>query len=52
MESLLEKYDVTYIYVGHLEREQYGMDVGEKFGDFMDVVFENEGVTIYQVGEE
>jgi len=52
VESLLEKYDVTYIYVGHLEREQYGMDVGEKFGDFMDVVFENEGVAIYQVGEE
>ena len=52
VELLLEKYDVTYIYVGHLEREQYGMDVGEKFGDFMDVVFENEGVAIYQVGEE
>jgi len=52
VETLLEKYDVTYIYVGHLEREQYGMDVGEKFGDFMDVAFENEGVTIYQVGEE
>jgi YYY domain-containing protein len=52
VESLLEKYDVTYVYVGHLEREQYGMDIGEKFASFMDVVFENEGVTIYQVGEE
>ena len=52
VELLLRKYDVTYIYVGHLEREQYGPDVGEKFGDFMDVAFENEGVTIYQVREE
>jgi len=49
---LLEKYDVTYVYVGNLEREQYGVDVGQKFASFMDVAFENEGVTIYQVREE
>jgi uncharacterized membrane protein len=35
--------------VGDLERQQYGEGVGEKFVHFMDVVFENEGVTIYQV---
>lgn len=52
VESLLEKYDVTYVYVGNLEREQYGVDVGQKFASFMDVAFENEGVTIYQVREE
>ncbi|MFQ5988250.1 MAG: hypothetical protein ACE5H6_05325, partial [Dehalococcoidia bacterium] len=52
VEETLEKYNVTYVYVGHLEREQYGMEVGEKFADFMDVVFENEGVTIYKVREE
>jgi len=49
VEALLEKYDVTYVYVGDLERQQYGAAAGEKFADFMDVVFENEGVTIYQV---
>jgi uncharacterized membrane protein len=49
VETLLEKYDVTYVYVGDLERQQYGERVGEKFVHFMDVVFENEGVTIYQV---
>jgi uncharacterized membrane protein len=49
VEVLLEKYDVTYVYVGDLERQRYGVDVGEKFDYFMDVVFENEGVTIYQV---
>jgi len=26
--------------------------VGESFADFMDVVFENEGVTIYEVRED
>ena len=49
VEALLEEYDVTYVYVGDLERQQYGDEVGEKFAHFMDVVFENEGVTIYQV---
>ena len=52
VEETLEKYSVTYVYVGDLEREQYGMEVGERFEDFMDVVFENEGVTIYKVREE
>lgn len=52
MGELLAKYNVTYVYVGHLEREQYGDGVGEKFAVFMDVIFENEGVTIYTVREE
>ena len=49
VQGLLGKYQVTYVYIGHLEREQYGDAVGEKFADFMDVAFENEGVTIYKV---
>jgi len=52
VQELLEKYEVTYVYVGHLEREQYGDEVAEKFADFMDVAFENEGVTIFKVREE
>ena len=51
VETLLEKYGVIYIYIGRLEREMYGADVGEKFADFMDVVFENDGVTIYRIRE-
>jgi YYY domain-containing protein len=51
VKALLEKYRVTYIYVGRLEREMYGAEVGEGFEDFMDVVFENDGVTIYKVRE-
>ena len=51
VETLLEKYDVTFVYIGRLEKEMYGADVGEKFADFMDVVFENEGVVIYKIRE-
>jgi len=49
--ALLEKYDVTYVYVGRLEVEKYGPEVDERFEGFMDVAFENEGVTIYRVRE-
>ncbi len=52
VQELLEKYEVSYVYVGHLEREKYGDEVGEKFADFMDVAFENEGVTIFKVSDE
>jgi YYY domain-containing protein len=52
VKELLAKYNATYVYVGHLERAQYGYNVGEKFTAFMDVAFENEGVTIYKVREE
>jgi uncharacterized membrane protein len=47
--ELLDKYDMEYVYVGALEREAYG-DAGlAKFGDFMDVAFQNSGVTIYHM---
>ncbi|MFW6125568.1 MAG: DUF2298 domain-containing protein [Chloroflexota bacterium] len=46
--SLLKKYDVTYVYYGRLEEEMYGSEVKYKFTDFMDIVFENEGVVIYR----
>ncbi|MDY6916494.1 MAG: hypothetical protein SVP26_00905, partial [Chloroflexota bacterium] len=49
--ALLDKYDVTYVYVGRLEREMYGEDAGEQLAGFMDVVFENDGVTVYAVSE-
>ena len=47
--SLLDKYDVEYVYVGRLEREKYGGDGLGKFQQFMIPVFENEGVTIYRM---
>jgi YYY domain-containing protein len=46
--TLLDKYDITYVYVGLLERSEYDPRGLEKFGLFMDIVYENEGVTIYK----
>jgi YYY domain-containing protein len=48
--ALLDKYDVTYVYVGPTERSTYEQRGLRKFGQFMDVVYENEGVTIYRMG--
>ncbi len=46
--ELLEAYDVVYVYVGPLERSTYDPRALEKFARFMDVAYENEGVTIYK----
>jgi YYY domain-containing protein len=49
--TLLAKYDVTYVYVGPLERAEYNPQALEKFGRIMDVVYEQGNVIIYQVRE-
>lgn len=49
VQSLLEQYNVTYVYVGSLEKSKYGAEPLQKFNTFMDTAFQNEGVTIYQV---
>ncbi len=49
VKTLLSKYNVAFVYVGNLERASYGSDAGKQFASFMDVAFENEGVTIYEV---
>jgi YYY domain-containing protein len=51
VKSLLEKYNVTFVYVGTLERASYGPDVGGSFESCMNVAFSNEGVTIFKVKE-
>jgi len=50
--EILEKYNVEYVYVGHLEKEAYGTAGLAKFGAFMEVVFRNETVTIYRMPRE
>lgn len=45
---LLDQFDVTYIYVGDLEANQYGPSGLEKFRDRLDVAFANDRVTIYR----
>ena len=52
MAELVNKYSIEYVYVGPLERGLYGGDGGaglEKFAWYMDIVYDRNGVTIYQV---
>jgi uncharacterized membrane protein len=51
VQALLDKYDVTFVYVGYLERETYGDSVGAKFAGFMDIAYTNNGTTIYKIKE-
>jgi len=46
--TLLEKYDITYVYMGDLERQTFGPTGLSKFERFMDPVFQQGGVTIYR----
>ena len=56
--SLLDQYDVAYIYVGNLERSTYGVDGRlpglNKFNERLEVAYQNGSVTIYrwQAGNE
>jgi YYY domain-containing protein len=50
--AVLEQYEVEYVYVGPLERQQYGEVTTAKFAYFMDVAYQNEGVIIYRMPEE
>ncbi len=46
--TLLEKYDITYVYAGSLERGKYSPAALAKFDRFMDVAFQQGNVTIYK----
>lgn len=48
----IDKYDIEYVYVGNLERATYAIDGLIKFRQFMDVAYENPGVTIYRIRDE
>jgi YYY domain-containing protein len=50
--TLLDKYDITYVYVGLLERERYNLAGLSKFERLMDVVYQQGAVTIYQRRED
>ena len=47
--NLLDRYDVGYVYVGPRERAKYGTDGLDKFSLFMDEVFNQANVVIYQI---
>ena len=46
--ALLDQYDVTFIYVGNLEREAYGQQVADKFANRLEIAFQSGNVTIYR----
>ena len=46
--SLLDKYDVDYVYVGQRERNKYGENGLAKFAEFMTAVFTEGNVVIYK----
>jgi YYY domain-containing protein len=47
-QHLLEQYNITYVYVGPLERERYAPTGLNKFEYIMDIAFQEGDVTIYQ----
>jgi YYY domain-containing protein len=51
VQDLLNKYDVSYVYVGPMEQQAYGQSPSglSKFSQFMDAVYHNSSVTIYRV---
>jgi uncharacterized membrane protein len=46
--TLLDEYDIKYVYVGSLERAQCPASGLSKFEQLMEVVYDREGVTIYK----
>ena len=53
--ELLNKYNVQYIYVGSVERNKYTSEGLQKFNsytDHYDLIYQNEGVFIYQLKED
>ncbi|HLB27344.1 MAG TPA: DUF2298 domain-containing protein [Dehalococcoidia bacterium] len=51
VQRILRRYNVDYVYVGPRERQVYPQLETDKFEQFMDVVFQNAGVTIYKMRE-
>jgi YYY domain-containing protein len=46
--TLLDRYDIRYVYVGPVERSRYPAEGLAKFAGLMDVVYEADGVVIYR----
>ena len=45
--AILDRYGITYVILGDLERRIYGSEVEERLASFLDPVFQNERVIIY-----
>ena len=49
--ELLDKYNVSYIYIGDVERSRYEIEDTSKFDAFMEKILDEGDVTIYKVRE-
>ena len=47
-QEIISRYDIRYVYVGHLERSTYRVNE-EKFNRFLKPVFQQGSVTVYEV---
>jgi len=47
--NIIKKYNISYIFVGQLEREKYPQIFIEKFNDLAEVAYENSGTKIFKV---
>ena len=47
--TLMDQYNVEYVYVGPRERTKYGSEGLKKFGEHMDTVFSRDDVAIYHI---
>lgn len=50
-QAILARYNVTYIYIGQVERERYPAEGLDKFTAMFPVVYEGGDVVIYSVGQ-
>ena len=52
--ALLQKYKVEYVYVGTVERDKYtaaGLQKFNTYTDYYDLIYQNDGASIYQLKE-
>ncbi len=47
--SILEDYNVEYVYLGALERQKYPQLYEQKFVNNLPIIYDDESVTIYGV---
>jgi YYY domain-containing protein len=47
-QQIIDRYNIRYVFVGNLERSTYPVNE-EKFGRFLEIVFQQGNVTVYEV---
>lgn len=48
--ALLRQYQVTYVFVGSLERQKYGLAVTDRLAGVLEVAYQNPSATVFKVG--